>query len=180
MAAVLFATYAPLEVHVYRDPRPIPFAESWSYELRFPRDPRGPRIARVTLRAVLACHGLGELAERAEVLASELVTNAVRHTTSGASVRLNWLHPALRVSVWDASPDLPRLPGNGDSTGIGAVPPTDAVGGRGLFLLDVLADRWGGGCADGSGHWGAGGKTLWFELLFGGGETTAAAAVAAA
>lgn len=148
-----------LDIH----PAPIPFAEPWHYELHFPCDPRGPRIARVTLRAVLAAHELGELTERAELLTSELATNSVRHTRGPASVRLHWLNPALRVSVWDPSPDLPARCGSG----MGKPAPTDALGGRGLLLLDVFADRW-GGCVIGDGPWGPGGKTVWFELVLGG------------
>ncbi|MFJ1544141.1 hypothetical protein [Streptomyces sp. NPDC088246] len=41
--------YAPYTHH----PAPIPFAEPWQYELAFPCDPRSPRIARATLRAIL-------------------------------------------------------------------------------------------------------------------------------
>ncbi len=70
-------------------PAPIPFTEPWQYELSFPCDPRSPRIARTTLRAVLAAHGLDELTYRAELLASELATNSVRHTKGPAAVRLH-------------------------------------------------------------------------------------------
>lgn len=167
---------APLEVHVYREPQPepppppelvpIPFNEPWNYEFHFPRDPRGPRVARIALRAVLASHGLDGLTERAELLACELTTNAVRHTPGPASVRLCWSSPALRVSVWDSAPGLPAVAGAVPG-GPRPLPPQDAVGGRGLLLLDVLADRW-GGCALGDGPWGPGGKTIWFELLQGG------------
>lgn len=143
-------------------PAPIPFAEPWHYELHIPCDPRGPRIARLTLRAVLAAHELGELTERAELLTSELATNSVRHTTGPASVRLHWLNPALRVSVWDPCPELPAPCG-----GTGRHGSLDADSGRGLRLLDVVADRW-GGCAIGDGPWGPGGKTVWFELVLGG------------
>ncbi|WP_243740546.1 ATP-binding protein [Streptomyces sp. 8K308] len=153
---------------MYREPQPIPLTESWFYELQFPRDPRGPRIARLTLRTVLTHHGLDELTDRAEVLTSELATNAVCHTTGPASVSLTWAHPTLRVSVWDACPTLPAMLPD-------AALPLDAVGGRGLFLLDRLADRW-GGCAIGDGPWGPGGKTLWFKLLLGNAESAAAAA----
>ncbi|MGA4839461.1 ATP-binding protein [Streptomyces sp. G45] len=69
-------------------PPPLPFTSPWHYELHFPRDPRGPGIARLTLRAVLAAHGLVDLTDRAELLASELTTNSVRHTQGPASVRL--------------------------------------------------------------------------------------------
>ncbi|MET8948758.1 ATP-binding protein [Streptomyces sp. NPDC004542] len=143
-------------------PPPIPFAAPWHYELRFPCDPRGPGIARVTLRAVLDAHGLAELADRAELLACELTTNSVRHTKGPASVRLQWLYPVLRVSVWDMSPDLPpTLPGFADRAVTG--PEADAEGGRGLLILDAVADRW-GGCAIGGEPHGPGGKSLWFEL----------------
>jgi anti-sigma regulatory factor (Ser/Thr protein kinase) len=50
--------------------------------------PPGPGVARVTLRAVLDAHGLAPLVDRAELLASELATNSVRHTKGPASVLL--------------------------------------------------------------------------------------------
>ncbi|HLL35859.1 MAG TPA: ATP-binding protein [Streptomyces sp.] len=138
-------------------PSPIPFAEPWEYELRFPRDPRGPGIARTTLRAVLTAHGLCELAPRAELLTSELATNSVRHSEHAAAVRLQWFHPVLRVSVWDADPEVPAP--------VSPPPPPDRESGRGLLILDVLADRW-GGCPAGDGPVGPGGKAVWFELAW--------------
>ncbi|MGY1456094.1 ATP-binding protein [Streptomyces sp. SS8] len=80
-------------------PSPMPFDHPWEYELRFPRDPRGPGIARTTLRAVLAAHGLHDLTYRAELLASELATNSVRYAEHSPAVRLQWSYPVLRVSV---------------------------------------------------------------------------------
>ncbi|MFI7875340.1 ATP-binding protein [Streptomyces salinarius] len=71
-------------------PAPIPFNEPWEYELRFPR---GPAVARTTLKAVLGAHGLGEFTDRAELLASELATNAVRYSVGPATVRLRWTNP---------------------------------------------------------------------------------------
>ncbi|WP_308013490.1 ATP-binding protein [Streptomyces beigongshangae] len=139
-----------------RYPEPLPFTAPWVYELHFPCDPRSPAIARLTLRAVLGAYHLADLADRAELLTTELATNSVRHTKGPASVRLQWLHPVLRVSVWDMSPDLPPL----------APPPpvsAHADGGRGMVILDTVADRW-GGCAMGEGPYGPGGKTMWFEL----------------
>lgn len=136
-------------------PAPIPFADPWSYELVFPRDPRGPRIARTTLRVILGAHELDELAYRAELLTSELTTNSVRYALGPAGVRLQWRHPVLRVSVWDLSPDLPK-------PYTSAVGP-DAEAGRGMAILELVADRW-GGCAIGEGELGTGGKTIWFEL----------------
>ncbi|MGW5694759.1 ATP-binding protein [Streptomyces asiaticus] len=143
-------------------PPPLLFTESWEYELRFPRDPRGPGVVRATLRAVLTAHGLRELVERAALLTSELTTNSVRYSDNHASVRLLWLHPVLRVSVSDTNPELPDpLKASADSAS------TELENRRGLFILDILADRW-GGCAIGEEPFGLGGKTLWFELSWGG------------
>nr|WP_260333918.1 ATP-binding protein [Streptomyces sp. REN17] len=139
-------------------PPPLSFTAPWCYELHLPCDPRGPGIARVTLRAVLDAHGLAQLVDRAELLASELATNSVRHTKGPASVRLQWLHPVLRVSVWDMSPDMPAMPGSRRTEAA-----AHAEEGRGLLILDMVADRW-GGCAMGEGKPGPGGKTIWFEL----------------
>lgn len=148
----------------------LPFAGPWHYEVHFPRDPRGPRLARVALRAVLASHGLGELVERAELPASELTTNTVRHTAGPGSVRLGWTQPALHVSVWDTEPALPARSGPDAFVLTDPAPPHDAIGGRGLLLLNVLADHW-GSCALDDGPWGPGGKTVWFELLLKGDRT---------
>ncbi|WP_342669548.1 ATP-binding protein [Streptomyces yerevanensis] len=152
--SLLMATLDPLSGPPH--PPPLPFAAPWQYELHFPCDPRGPGIARLTLRAVLSAHGLAELADRAELLASELTTNSVRHTKGPASVRLQWLCPVLRVTVWDMSPDLPP-------PAPPVAPPPHADGGRGMLILEAVADRW-GGCAIGEGPYGPGGKTVWFEL----------------
>ncbi|MFP3992872.1 ATP-binding protein, partial [Streptomyces sp. E11-3] len=122
-------------------------------ELAIPRDPRAPAIARATLRAVLAAHELGELADRAELLVSELATNSVRYANGAAVVRLCWAHPVLRASVMDGSAELPRP----------LEPNVDADRGRGLLMLDLMADRW-GGCALDQALFGEGGKTIWFEL----------------
>lgn len=81
------------------------------------------------------------------------------HLHRPAVARLQWLHPRLRVSVWDPSPDLPARCGQARPDG-----PVDADGGRGLLPLDVFADRW-GGCSIGEGPWEPGGKTVWFELI---------------
>ncbi|CAL9602320.1 ATP-binding protein [Streptomyces sp. enrichment culture] len=142
-------------------PVPIPFTEPWEYELHFPRDPRGPAVARTTLKAVLGAHGLAEFTDRAELLASELTTNAVRYSLGPASVRLCWTNPVLRVSVTDTCPLVP-VPVPFTAAG------PDAEQGRGLLILDLLADDW-GGCRLGESAFGVGGKSIWFELVLGGG-----------
>ncbi|MEU8349253.1 MULTISPECIES: ATP-binding protein [Streptomyces] len=144
-------------------PEPIGFHGPWEYELRFPRDPRGPGITRTTLRAVLGAHGLGVLADRAELLASEVTTNAVRYAAGPAVVRLRWLHPVLRVSVLDDCAGLPVCPAAGPPD----VPGAEAERGRGLLILDLLADSWGDGPPEDTPPVGAVGKSVWFELVLG-------------
>ncbi|MCX5367797.1 ATP-binding protein [Streptomyces sp. NBC_00103] len=164
----VLSTHADDDPELPLHPRPLPFTAPWSYELHFPCDPRAPGIARLTLRAVLTAHGLAELVDRAVVLTSELATNSVRHTMGPAFVRLHWLNPVLRVSVWDMGPDLPSLPPP-------RAVPADAYSGRGLLILDLLADRW-GGCGTGEGPYGPAGKTIWFELALPPGPPPALAA----
>lgn len=95
--------------------------------------------------------GNGELttADVIELLANEVVTNAVEHVggTTPIHVALRYAEGHLEVSVTDASPALPVV-----RRVSGAV-----RGGRGMFLVDALAERW--GCE----HV-AGGKRVWFQV----------------
>ncbi|MFF6999444.1 ATP-binding protein [Streptomyces sp. NPDC008313] len=135
---------------------------SWAYTLQLPHDPRAPGIARATLRTVLAAHGLAGLAPTAELLASELLTNAHLHTKGPYALRLRAVgEDRLRVAVWDSDPRVPD--------GYGAVPARareEDERGRGLHLVRVCADAWGAHVFEGSrGDGGVvgGGKLLWAE-----------------
>lgn len=138
--------------------------DTWVYALRLPHDPRAARVARMTVRAALNGHGMGEVLDVVELLTSELVTNAYRHTKGPASLRLTALGGGrLRVGVWDSSSHIPapfdQPPGD-------RVPPVlaDAEGGRGLSLVQEYASSWGGWpLGDGLLDRGAG-KLLWFEV----------------
>ncbi|MFC7866340.1 ATP-binding protein [Streptomyces murinus] len=75
-----------------------------------------------------------ELLDTAELVAAELITNAVRHAGHGpisAGARLSDVR--LLIEVTDTSPDVPQV----------GLPDTDEEGGRGLFLVATLADRHG-------------------------------------
>lgn len=114
----------------------------WAYSLQLPRDPRAPGIARSTLRAVLRAHGMSELTETAELLTSELVTNAHLYSDGPYTLRLDAHHPdRLRVGVWDSNPDVPP-PFNGGLPAL-PVPGGPAERGRGLQLVRLCADSWG-------------------------------------
>ncbi|MBT2489075.1 ATP-binding protein [Streptomyces sp. ISL-96] len=137
----------------------------WAYTLHLPHDPRAPGIARATLRAVLDTYELAELADTAELLASELVTNAHRHTDSPYAFRLRPVGPdRLRLAVWDANPFIPAS-FSGAPGEMAALADETAEGGRGLELVQACADRW-GGYALGSAYYPGrpgGGKLLWAE-----------------
>ncbi len=105
-----------------------------------PMDLAAPGRARSLLdRAHCPEHHVRVLV-RARLLAGELVTNAVRHAAPPIDVGLECCGAAgLRVRVVDADPDAPVVRDAG---------PT-AEGGRGMALVDLLSDEWGGGARGG-------------------------------
>ncbi|NUP18566.1 MAG: ATP-binding protein [Streptomyces sp.] len=137
---------------------------TWAYALRLPHDPRAARVARMTVRSVLASHGRPEVLDAVELLTSEMVTNTYLHTNGPGSLRLTALADGrLRVGVWDSHPRVPApfaLPPHDHVP----LAPSDADGGRGLRLVQEYADRWGGmSLGDGFLDCRAG-KLLWFEM----------------
>ncbi|MFD9485808.1 SpoIIE family protein phosphatase [Streptomyces sp. NPDC059991] len=105
-----------------------------------------PGRARRLARRALHRWGLEELTDSVELLVSEVVTNAVRYAERPVTLRL-LKTDVLRCEVGDDSPQLPRQRRARD---------TDE-GGRGLFLVNRLARRWGATRL-------SGGKVVWFEL----------------
>ncbi len=111
-----------------------PAIEPFEYRLLIPHDARAVRVARTTLRAALISHGLNELTGRAELLAGEMLANAIVHTSGDAELSVWWSQwGVLRMTVRDTSPRPPTLR---------AVRPYGEDG-RGMRLLQALADRWG-------------------------------------
>jgi anti-sigma regulatory factor (Ser/Thr protein kinase) len=111
-----------------------------------PRDRSAPMRARDLLRARFAAElGPSELKD-AEVVVSELVSNALLHGDGAIRLRLDYEDGVLRGEVIDDGPGFEaevRERGARD------------FGGRGLWLVAKLARRW--GVHDGSSH-------VWFEL----------------
>jgi anti-sigma regulatory factor (Ser/Thr protein kinase) len=87
--------------------------------------------------------------ETAQLLVSELVGNAVRHAGGAHQLTIDLSRSALRLSVTDAHNNCALLPTKQD---------LDSENGRGLWIIDLLASRW--GCVP-DGH---GGKTVWCQL----------------
>lgn len=97
--------------------------------------PRGARLAR--LLAVEQLREWGLLLHPAEHIVAELTVNAATHgRVPGRDFRLTLyvVGGTLRIEVTDTRGD--RLPSV-------RLPPPDAESGRGLVLVDALADRWG-------------------------------------
>jgi anti-sigma regulatory factor (Ser/Thr protein kinase) len=108
-----------------------------------------PRAAREFLRESLATQTLDGFGELSELLTTELVTNAVRHARSAATVRVSMDEDCLRVEVDDASTSVP------------VVRPRDPARsfGNGLLLVATLSTDWGVEMRPD-------GKTVWFELTW--------------
>ncbi len=111
-------------------------AQPWEYCLYIPNDPRAVTVSRRTLRLILTMHGLIGLVDVAELLAAELVSNAVRHTKGPAALRVCWSAGVLRIGAWDADPEPPEPPRALDQN-------TELEEGRGLALVRACADLWG-------------------------------------
>ncbi|MFE7441023.1 SpoIIE family protein phosphatase [Streptomyces chartreusis] len=117
-------------------------------------DLRRVAYIRHALHDLLQDWDLDALADDLELLASEVVTNALVHAHSEVDVRLRKYPDRLRVEVRDSNPRPPvpvvfvgpEEPGN-----------QEAEFGRGLLIVDALASAWGSSPA-------GRGKTTWFEL----------------
>ncbi|MFC9625220.1 SpoIIE family protein phosphatase [Streptomyces sp. NPDC056930] len=99
-------------------------------------DPEALSSARHMIRAAVRAWGARTRADEVELAADELITNALMHTDGGAIVTIRVLtgpERRLRVDVEDRSSALPRRRDAGQA----------GVSGRGLMLVDRLADLWG-------------------------------------
>jgi anti-sigma regulatory factor (Ser/Thr protein kinase) len=128
--------------------------EPWEYCLYIPNDPRAVTVSRRTLRLILTLHGLIRLVDVAELLATELVSNAVRHTKGPAALRVRWAAGVLRIGAWDADPAPPEPPVPLEQT-------AEVEEGRGLALVKACADLWGWQPLSREGNRG---KVVWCEL----------------
>jgi hypothetical protein len=125
--------------------------------------PTVPAMSRAFVRSTLCEWHLESLSEGAELVASELTSNAVAASTddTGRPAYVNGRMPCVRVAllsdgsrvmleVWDQAPGTPEVRAAVDYD----------EGGRGLVLVDAIAVRWGWCPATGPG------KVVWAELSF--------------
>jgi anti-sigma regulatory factor (Ser/Thr protein kinase) len=102
------------------------------------------RFVRTALESVEADP---RIIETAELLTTELVTNAIVHVGSKSQLFLRVARGIVRVEVTDPDAHLPSM----------VAPNVDDVSGRGLVIVNGLASAWGVDRTDT-------GKTVWFEL----------------
>ena len=103
--------------------------------------------ARAWVRTLLRSWDLTGLTDVAELLVSELVTNALRHASGRIELTVLRLDDVLTLAVLDSDQPLPRLRKAAEAD----------EGGRGLNLVAVLASRWGARPTPG-------GKVVWCDL----------------
>ncbi|MFJ8159379.1 SpoIIE family protein phosphatase [Streptomyces sp. NPDC096136] len=116
-----------------------------------PGDPEALVAARHMIGTAVRAWGARSRADEIELVADELIVNALMHTDGPAIVTLRALsgpQRRLRVEVEDRSSALPRRREAGEA----------GVSGRGLMLVDRLADVWG---VEPRG----GGKCVWCEFV---------------
>ncbi len=130
------------------EPAPIP-GNAWTFQsaLAIGALPTATPCARLHARNIACEWGLHNLADTIELVVSELVTNAVKastdqdqrpyytdeHGLACIHLRLSADRHAALVEVWDENVKLPapNQPGLDDENG------------RGLMLVEALAERWG-------------------------------------
>jgi anti-sigma regulatory factor (Ser/Thr protein kinase) len=115
-------------------------------------DTRAVAAARRATVELLQLWDLTDLRADAELLVSELVTNAVLYGRSGVALTVAVADGVLEVGVSDRSPLLPA-----PRIGVNVHAPWRAEGGRGLRMVEQIADEWGVAAL-------ADGKQVWFRL----------------
>lgn len=112
------------------------------------RDPA--ESVRARREVARACDGLAsDTVDTAQLLATELFSNALDHGEGEITLQVTRLPGQVRVDVADACPDGPRV----------RTVTLHDVRGRGLLILEALAARWG---VDPFEH--GRGKSVWFVL----------------
>ncbi|MCU1365127.1 MAG: ATP-binding protein [Ilumatobacteraceae bacterium] len=113
-------------------------------------DVEAPRVGRRFVTSVLAKWGIASGAvERAQLLVSELISNAVLHGAGPVRLMLAEVEGgrSVRIEVCNRGSGQPRM----------RVAHPDDLSGRGLQLVDQLSRGWGSSNVDGE-------TSVWFEV----------------
>lgn len=117
------------------------------YVAHFPVDLASAGHARTLVAGACRTWGLPHVVPDAEVVATELVENAVQHGRGGCDVTVELGIGTVTIGVRDDSPQPPRI----------LHPAPDEPGGRGLILVQAMSREWGF-------HPVGGGKMVWATL----------------
>ena len=121
-----------------------------AHSISVPRDVAQLRAVRDWLRDEVApwVAGRPDAGEEVAVMANELLTNAIRHTTSIPILTVLVADDRIRVSVHDDDPNPP------------VVMPVDVQrpSGNGMRIVEAWAERWGTDRVPGNG------KHVWFTV----------------
>ena len=136
--------------------QPQPLKTARVFAQKFSATPRGARLARHLTAWQLDTWGIAygsPLSENTVLLVAELTTNAAVHGRVPGrdfELRLSWQKSAsvVRIEVSDTHESLPSP----------RTPNPETEDGRGLFLVDALAARWGVCGRTGPG------KTVWADV----------------
>ncbi|MER5726941.1 ATP-binding protein [Streptomyces sp. NPDC002138] len=108
-------------------------AVGWARSLPLDTDAKTARDwTRAHLRTLAWTEGTPQTVCDVLLTVSELVTNAHVHARSSAQLVMTWDEQCLHIAVHDSSREVPVL----------RPPSIDRDGGRGVFLVDALADDW--------------------------------------
>lgn len=134
----------------------------YATNLRLAAVPSAVSNSRIFIRQTLQHWGVTDYIDVAELVVSELVTNAIEATgitdpqpkwtavtdEHVIGVQLRIVGARLYVEVWDRSTDTP----------VRKQPDDDAEGGRGLVLIEAMTEQWDVYQSE------AGGKVVWAQL----------------
>ncbi|MER5468844.1 ATP-binding protein [Streptomyces sp. NPDC002685] len=106
------------------------------WDLDFTAEPEEVAALRRIMRLHLGVWGLHEVTDAAQLCVSELVSNIITHVGAGtpATLAVSMNGTRLRIEMHD--PDTRALPTVVDAG-------SDAENGRGMAIVDAIADRWG-------------------------------------
>ncbi len=117
-------------------------------EALVPKRPDSTPAARAFLMRLLNGWGVDdEGIDDARLLTTELVANAVRHGAGAVKLRVEVEDGVVQVRVHDEGAEEPQVK-EADLT---------SVGGRGLWIVECVADEWGSDREES-------GKSVWFRL----------------
>lgn len=121
----------------------------WRASVDVPATPHGPAAARRVVAALLPAWGLESVVDDAQLVVSELVTNAYRHAPGTDSFELELVRRqhGVRISLADGASIRPIIAELGDAH----------PSGRGMLIISKLASNWG----TEEHH---GGKRVWVDL----------------